>query len=70
MNPIQKAKMLMATIMGAGLRAAPMEADPVLNLAGRTKGTKGQLRAARPKPSGAAAAKRAATKRRNKAKHN
>lgn len=34
-----------------------------------TKGGKGQLRAAKGKPSGAARLKRAATKRRNIAKH-
>ncbi|CAM0041410.1 hypothetical protein VPHK437BG2_0019 [Vibrio phage K437b g2] len=55
--------------MGAGLRTAPMEAEPLMNLQGRAKGAKGQLRARRHKPSGAAAQKRAATKRRNKAKH-
>ncbi|CAM0006716.1 hypothetical protein VPHK436_0019 [Vibrio phage K436] len=69
MNIYSKAKALLASVMGAGLRTAPMEAEPLMNLQGRAKGAKGQLRARRHKPSGAAAQKRAATKRRNKAKH-
>lgn len=39
------------------------------NLDGKPKGGKGQIRSAKPKPSGVAAMKRAAKKRRNIRKH-